>query len=243
VSAVTVLERPAPACHFDVKDWGHRSDANAERHAIQAVRKWPKPPAPSGRGAAAQRALLDEAHRAWRVGAIREWTYGADGLVSVDGVARSDAETGAYLRSALEAVGIGRTEWGAAWMGRRDVVSFPLGSVPAPAPEVAPKPKRAAKPKREPVVAVVETRAEPVAEPVPARAHVEPLAPPGKCLGPMLDDYLGRLVYGPKREYAAAWIAHVLEGASAPADPGAPWAEKVRGKVAYYVRKAGAPVA
>lgn len=41
-------------------------------------------------------------------------------------------------------------------------------------------------------------------------------------------DWLSRLVHEPKREYARAYCAHVLDGAPAPADPGADWAVKAR---------------
>lgn len=51
-------------------------------------------------------------------------------------------------------------------------------------------------------------------------------------------DYLGRLVYEAKRDYAAAWIAHRLTGAPMPVDPGAEWADKVRARVAKLERVA-----
>lgn len=51
-------------------------------------------------------------------------------------------------------------------------------------------------------------------------------------------EYLRRLVFAPKRDYAAAWIAHVVRGQEAPADPGAEWADKVRARVAKLARDA-----
>jgi hypothetical protein len=45
------------------------------------------------------------------------------------------------------------------------------------------------------------------------------------------DDYLSRLVYPPKRDYAIKWLEHVIHGAPEPVDPGAEWADKVRRRV------------
>lgn len=44
-------------------------------------------------------------------------------------------------------------------------------------------------------------------------------------------EYLARLVYEAKRDYAAQYIAHVLGVADAPEHPGAEWADKVHARV------------
>ena len=65
-----------------------------------------------------------------------------------------------------------------------------------------------------------------VAHPTPAAARAE---------GSMLDAYLARLVHPPKQAYAAAYAAHLVDGAPAPAEPDAEWADSVRRKVTRYV--------
>jgi len=50
-------------------------------------------------------------------------------------------------------------------------------------------------------------------------------------------EYLARLVHAPKRAYAAAYVAHRIAGATAPDDPGAPWAAKARAKVDRLVTR------
>ncbi len=49
--------------------------------------------------------------------------------------------------------------------------------------------------------------------------------------GDRIAEYLARLIHEPKRDYAVRLVAHRLEGAPAPEDPGTPWAAKVRAKV------------
>lgn len=46
-------------------------------------------------------------------------------------------------------------------------------------------------------------------------------------------EWLGRLEYPPKRDYAHAWLRHVLDGIEAPDDPGTEWADKVRRRVEW----------
>lgn len=58
-----------------------------------------------------------------------------------------------------------------------------------------------------------------------------PAAAPAGELPAWATEYLGRLVYAAKRDYAEAWLRHVLHGAPEPADPGRDWARKVRDRV------------
>lgn len=59
----------------------------------------------------------------------------------------------------------------------------------------------------------------------PVLATVEPLH---AALPAHVEEWIGRLVYQPKADYARAYAEHVLCGRKAPADPGAEWADKVR---------------
>lgn len=52
--------------------------------------------------------------------------------------------------------------------------------------------------------------------------------------GPVAE-YVARLVFEPKRQYAAALAAHLVDGAPLPEDPGTEWAGKVRAKLARLV--------
>jgi hypothetical protein len=86
------------------------------------------------------------------------------------------------------------------------------------------------------IAALVKAQAKatrPKANPTPNPPKVEPVqAEPSSSSWPAwADDYLNRLVYPPKRDYAVAWLEHTLNGAPAPADPGAEWADKVRRRV------------
>lgn len=51
-------------------------------------------------------------------------------------------------------------------------------------------------------------------------------------------EYLLRLVFGEKADYAAAYAYHVCTGAPCPDDPGTDWARKARNKVESLARKA-----
>jgi hypothetical protein len=53
-------------------------------------------------------------------------------------------------------------------------------------------------------------------------------------LGDELAAYLARLLHEPKRDYATALAAHLLEGGPAPTEPDAEWAPKVAAKVKRY---------
>lgn len=57
---------------------------------------------------------------------------------------------------------------------------------------------------------------------------------------PGLAAYLERLVFAEKLTYAAAYAAHVTDGAPCPDDPGTEWARKARSKVDALVRRAAA---
>lgn len=96
-----------------------------------------------------------------------------------------------------------------------------LGVAPAKVAKVAkvPAPKVAKVP-----AAVAEVPAETVAEIDAAMS--------GAAWPQVASDYLARLVYAPKRDYAAAYLAHILDGAPMPEHPGTEWADKVRTKVA-----------
>lgn len=61
-------------------------------------------------------------------------------------------------------------------------------------------------------------------------AVVAPIAPAAGTWSDPVVEYLERLVFAPKRDYAAAWAAFLFDGAARPADPGTLWAEKVRAK-------------
>lgn len=88
----------------------------------------------------------------------------------------------------------------------------------------------------------------PKATPTPKAPKVEPkpvselppppAAPTSNGWPAWADEYLNRLVYKPKRDYAVKWLEHVLEGTSAPADPGHEWAHKVRARVAKLAKTA-----
>lgn len=137
-----------------------------------------------------------------------------------------------------------------AWQREAPRYSRPTGTVPAKVAKVAaskakvtPRPAPA---KVAPVPAVVE-RVEPVPAAVAVAERADDCAQCGAvCVcaevelsrqaTPGLAAYLDRLVYGPKKEYAAAWAAHVVFGAPSPADPGTPWAPKVRAKVERWSR-------
>lgn len=54
--------------------------------------------------------------------------------------------------------------------------------------------------------------------------------------GPCLD-YLSRLVYGPKRDYASCYAMAVCGHCEMPPDPGAEWAGKARRKVDHYLNR------
>ena len=62
----------------------------------------------------------------------------------------------------------------------------------------------------------------------------EPAALPGDVL-----EYLLRLVFGAKADYAAAYAWHLWHGAAAPADPGTDWAAKARHKLDGMHRRHG----
>lgn len=49
-------------------------------------------------------------------------------------------------------------------------------------------------------------------------------------------DWLGRLIHGPKREYARAYCSHRLLGDPEPADPETPWAAKARKRAEVVLR-------
>lgn len=218
MSTATVAERRPADLVIDCSHGVKAANAAAIKRGLPKVAK------PSRR----QAAILDECHRAFLCGAISDWgllwpdpaVKSGPGVLSVDGAVRSDDEAAEYVASRLRALGVGRTEWGPAWLGRREVVRFPVVDV-APV-SVPARPVKVRKPKRERTVVMVEK----VAEPVPVAVSGDPFG-----------DYLARLVYGPKRDYAAAWIAHVRGGGPLPADPGTPWAAKVRSKVAWYMRQ------
>ena len=53
-----------------------------------------------------------------------------------------------------------------------------------------------------------------------------------------LVEYLGRLVFGLKADYAAEYAYHLVHGEPCPADPGTDWARKARGRVDWYLRSA-----
>jgi hypothetical protein len=60
----------------------------------------------------------------------------------------------------------------------------------------------------------------------------------GGALPDALAAYLGRLIFDEKATYAAAYVAHVVEGATCPTDPGTGWALKVRRRVDSLARVA-----
>lgn len=77
-----------------------------------------------------------------------------------------------------------------------------------------------------------------VATPAPVAAAVrEILSAPsaGTSWSEPVAAYLARLIHPPKRAYAVAMVAHLVDGAARPADPGTDWAEKVRVKLARLV--------
>lgn len=79
---------------------------------------------------------------------------------------------------------------------------------PQPEPEPAPRP-----------AAVVAS---------PVSAQTPPVA--GELPAPVVE-WLGQLVYTPKRDYAAEYAAARIAGAELPDDPGTDWARKARQKV------------
>ena len=70
----------------------------------------------------------------------------------------------------------------------------------------------------------------PKPQPVAPPRHPEPARTPGVFPEPIAD-FLARLVYETKREYATAYAAHRCHGTPLPADPGTDWAMKARVKV------------
>lgn len=61
------------------------------------------------------------------------------------------------------------------------------------------------------------------------RQAVKATRTPGRAQA--VEDYLDRLIHPPKRTYAAAYAAYLAGGGPKPADPGTPWAVKVRAKL------------
>ena len=64
--------------------------------------------------------------------------------------------------------------------------------------------------------------------------------PEGPCTVALPDevvDYLLRLVYGTKLDYASEYAWHLWQGAPAPADPGTDWAGKARHKLEAMHRR------
>lgn len=143
-----------------------------------------------------------------------------------------------------------------AWSMAAEVARSGAHAVPtvkAPAkPKAAPKPKTAKdwrtwspEPKAEPVAEVVYRDVPAVAEPVAERLErvarvVDHFAPTVviesvPVLPAAVEEWLGRLVFGPKADYARAYVAHLLSGAPAPEDPGAEWAEKARKRAVRVV--------
>lgn len=116
-------------------------------------------------------------------------------------------------------------------------------TAPAPKPEPAPVPAPFADwamiPADGPTWGAVladalRNQAAPTLEPAPA-----PAAPTdGAALPATVVDWLDRLVFADKRAYAAAWAAHVIHGADAPADPGTDWADKARRRLARVLAAA-----
>lgn len=115
---------------------------------------------------------------------------------------------------------------GADWVPMmRHEVAEQLGVTAAKAPKVAAK-----APVSAPAVSVVEVAPATVAEIEEAMAPAHGSAWPESVV-----EYLARLVFEPKRQYATELAAHLLDGADAPADPGTEWAVKVRTKFERFV--------
>ena len=72
------------------------------------------------------------------------------------------------------------------------------------------------------------------APPVPMSAEVVDHA--ASTLPVKVEEWLDRLVYAPKADYARAYATHLLTGAPAPSDPGAEWAGKARARLERIVR-------
>ncbi len=72
----------------------------------------------------------------------------------------------------------------------------------------------------------------PVVELAPAAATAAPAAAAPRQTGGALPaaatEWLDRLVFAEKRDYAAAYLAHLVAAAPAPVDPGTEWADKAR---------------
>jgi hypothetical protein len=112
-------------------------------------------------------------------------------------------------------------------------VSYQPNYAPAPVVEVAPAP----------TVAELETIVGPAmvisAEEIIAHAEPDPIpqpASPTKALPEWAEEWLARLEYEAKRDYARQYLDHLLNGAPAPTDPRAEWADKAR-KRADRLRK------
>lgn len=83
--------------------------------------------------------------------------------------------------------------------------------------------KASAAPKRAPKPQPVAPKTE-----KPTAAVVEPVAAPRADLPSDVAEWLERLVFAAKRDYAEAYARHRCQGFPAPADPGTEWAHKAR---------------
>lgn len=204
----------APSLVLDCRTMLRSDEAAARR----AVRKMADPPAPRNR---AGKDALDLCHRAWLAGLIDRWTWTATDRVMIDG---TDYDVLAAVSEIVRRTPHGqRLEWGPRWIGRRDVVLVPDADPIAVAPKV--KRPSATRPK---LVSV------PDVAPAPIIVEMPPPAPTPISVGQLTETiaaYLARLVYEPKRAYAAAYVGHRCEHGPLPSDPGTDWAEKVRVKV------------
>lgn len=132
-----------------------------------------------------------------------------------------DAKTGAWLVQVSEG-----EEWREL---SRDQVAELLDEVAGPAPVVAAPVRAARAPKP-----VKVTAPKAAATPAPVREITSARSAGTTWTGPVAD-YLARLVFEPKRAYAAALAAHLVDGGPLPEDPGTEWAGKVRTKLARLV--------
>lgn len=93
---------------------------------------------------------------------------------------------------------------------------------------------------REIGTASVKATRKPVVKAAPKDAEVVAPAPVVEIRGDLpeaIEEWLARLVFGPKCDYARAYAAAIVTGSQFPVDPGTDWARKARVKVDRLARQ------
>jgi hypothetical protein len=156
-----------------------------------------------------ERPTYDRCHAAMHAGALYQWAI--DDRTASWQVQLADG--GDWSSHSLEQVGELLAELG------QPVPSTPARKAPARVivdKHTAPTPN-------------IKREETPTMNTTPDPVHRPPV--PNTPSSDTLDAYLGRLIYGPKKDYAAALAAHLQAGAPRPDDPGKDWARKVETKL------------